>query len=446
MVQTDDPVIAIVGRPNVGKSTLFNRLTRSRDAIVDDQPGMTRDRIMGRGQYGSHRFRVIDTGGLDDESDDDLSLKSREQVRAAIGESDAVIFLMDTREGLTHGDHGIAQWLRRIDTPVYLVANKAESQETQALISEFYELGMAGTVFGVSAKRGTGVSALMDAVLSAFPETAEPERDTGWLNIGIVGRPNVGKSTLINRLLGDDRLLVLDRPGTTRDRVKISWTYEGEQFCLVDTAGVRRRAKVWEKIEKFSVVKTLLTIEEARVIVLVLDAHQGVAEQDARLAGMVRDSGRSMVLAINKWDGLNDGEKLRVRRALRRQLPFLVDVNVLFISAKHGTNVGLLMPVVKRAADSAMTEFNTPRLNRVLQKAVELQPPPMAGKRHIKLKYAHQGGKNPPTVIIHGNLVHKIPPSYKRYLCRHIRRGFDLQGTPVELIMKSAKNPYVRSH
>jgi len=444
MIQGREPVIAIVGRPNVGKSTLFNRLTHSRDAIVDDQPGITRDRIMGRGRHGEHRFRVIDTGGLDYTVDDDLSGRSREQVRAAVAESDAVIFLVDARDGLTHEDRRIAEWLRRVDAAVYLVANKIEGQTIDALTAEFYELGMSGTVYGVSARKGTGVPALMDDILSGFPGAAEAAQpDTGAMNIAVVGRPNVGKSTLINRLLGDERLLVLDRPGTTRDRVKVSWSYESEEFCLIDTAGVRRRPKVQEKIEKYSVVKTLLSIEEAHVVVLVLDARAGIVDQDARLAGLIRSSGRSMVLAVNKWDGLTEAAKAGVKRALRRKLPFLDDVNVLFISAKHGTNVGLLMPAVKKAADSAMAELTTSELNRVLQKAVELQPPPMVGKRHIKLKYAHQGGKNPPVVVIHGNLVHKISPSYKRYLCSHIRRGFGLEGTPVELVMKSAKNPYV---
>jgi len=438
------PVIAIVGRPNVGKSTLFNRLTRSREALVDDRPGVTRDRIMGLGTHGSHRFRVIDTGGLEQGAGDDLAVKSREQVEAAVVESDVVVLLADGREGLTTADHEIVQWLRRLEANAYLAVNKTEGQVTETLVAEFYELGLSsGAVFGISAKQGKGIRGLMDALLSPFPSdidaAAEP---VGALNVGVVGRPNVGKSTLINRLLGDDRLLVLDQPGTTRDRVKISWQYEGEEYCLVDTAGVRRRSKVHEKIEKYSIIKTLLTIEEAHVIVLVIDARQGITEQDARLAGMIRDSGRSMVLAINKWDGLEDAVKNRVRRSLQRKLPFLEDVTVLYISAKHGSNVGLLMPEIKKAAQSAMAVLNTPRLNRVLQKAVALQPPPMVGRRHIKLKYAHQGGKNPPTVIIHGNLVDKISASYRRYLGNHIRRGFDLQGTPVELVMKTASNPY----
>ena len=448
MSRAQEPLIAIVGRPNVGKSTLFNRLTGSREAIVDDQPGVTRDRIAGRGRHGSRSFLVVDTGGLDYDARGDLAEKSREQVRAAVEESDAVIFLTDAREGLTSEDHRIAEWLRRVAPVVYLAANKVEGRDVPALVSEFHELGLVDTVFGISARRGTGLRALMDAVLAGLPEPkgSTAEQGPALMNIGIVGRPNVGKSTLVNRLLGDDRLLVLDEPGTTRDRVKVSWTYEGERFCLIDTAGVRRRPRVQEKIEKFSVLKTLLTIEEAHVVVLVLDAREGVVEQDARLAGLVRDSGRSMVLAVNKWDGLSDPEKSAVRRALARKLPFLDDVNVLFVSAKHGTNVGLLMPAIKKAADSAMAELSTSRLNRVLREAVELQPPPMVGKRHIKLKYAHQGGENPPTVIIHGNLVHKISPSYKRYLCGQIRRGFGLEGTPVELVMKSSHNPYARDH
>lgn len=443
MASGNEPVIAIVGRPNVGKSTLFNRLTGSRDAIVDDQPGVTRDRIVGRGLHNGRVFRVIDTGGLDYTADDDLASRSREQVRAAVDGSDAVIFLMDAREGLTPEDRRIAEWLRRVEAAVYLVANKVEGQNVETLTGEFYELGMTGEVYGVSARQGVGVRALLDALLSDLPQAPQAAPETGVMHIGVVGRPNVGKSTLINRLLGDERLLVLDSPGTTRDRVKVAWTYRDEEFCLVDTAGVRRRPRVREKIEKYSVVKTLATIEEAHVVVLVLDAREGVVEQDARLAGLIRDSGRSMVLVVNKWDGLGDGEKSRVKRALRRKLPFLGDVHVLFISARHGTNVGLLMPAIKKAADSAMAELGTSDLNRVLREAVALQPPPMVGKRHIKLKYAHQGGKNPPTVVIHGNLVDRISPSYKRYLCSHIRQGFGLEGTPVELIMKSAKNPYV---
>lgn len=443
----DEPVIAIVGRPNVGKSTLFNRLTGSRDAIVDDQPGVTRDRIMGRGIHEGRGFRVIDTGGLVEGGGDDLAERSRAQVEAAVLDSDAVILLADGREGLTTEDRRIAEWLRRTAPNVHLAVNKSEGRNVDTLVAEFYELGLPGAALGISAVRGSGIGALLDQVLADFPAAAGAQQQAAveGMHIGVVGRPNVGKSTLINRLLGDERLLVMDRPGTTRDRIKVAWRYEGEAFCLIDTAGVRRRSRVHAKLEKYSIVKTLLTIEEAQVVVLVVDARQGITDQDARLAGLIRGRGRAMVLAVNKWDGMQRPEKTAVKRALERKLPFLDDVSVLFISAKHGTNVGVLMPVIKKAADSAMAELGTPQLNRVLREAVAQQPPPMVGKHHIKLKYAHQGGRNPPVVVIHGNLVQKISPSYRRYLCGHIRRGFGLEGTPVEFVMKPSKNPWARS-
>lgn len=441
------PVIVIVGRPNVGKSTLYNRLTKTRDSLVDDQPGVTRDRIVGRGRLIKDRsFWIIDTGGIHKDNADEIQHHLKHQVDLAIEEADAILLVVDAREGIAYGDQEIAAWLRQLNRPVYVAVNKAESLQNDVASAEFYELGLGEGIYTISAKQGSGVLDMLESILEKFPVTRnelDGEQEYKPM-IGIVGRPNVGKSTLMNRLLGEERALVLDRPGTTRDRIKVSLSYKDTQFCLVDTAGVRRRTRVKEKIEKFSIVKTLKTIEEAHVIILVLDAHQGLTDQDSRLVGMVGESGRSLVVLVNKWDGLSSQSKAKIKRDIDRKLSFLDGVNVLFVSAKHGTGVGHVMQAVNDAYLSSMATLGTAKLNQTLKKAVELQPPPMYGRRHVRLKYAHQGGKNPPTVVIHGNLVHKISASYRRYLSSKIREDFGLKGTRIQLVMKPTTNPYVR--
>ncbi len=436
------PVIALVGRPNVGKSTLFNRLTRSRDALVADQPGLTRDRQYGIGKLGDRPYLVVDTGGLSGDREGIDALMEK-QVLAAIDEADHLLFLVDARDGLTAGDEFIAERLRRTGKPITLVVNKTDGLDADTVASEFHALGL-GDPRPIAAAQGRGVRSLIEGVLATLPEAPEaatPPEEEGT-RIAVVGRPNVGKSTLINRLLGEERVVAYDRPGTTRDAIAIPFEHQGRPYTLIDTAGVRRRARISEAIEKFSVIKTLQAMEQANVVLLVLDAHQGIGEQDATLAGHVLDSGRALVVVINKWDGLEPDERERIRAEMQRRLPFLSFADWHFVSALHGSGVGHLMEAADAAYRAAMIDLPTPELTRVLEEAVAEHQPPLVRGRRIKLRYAHQGGRNPPVIVIHGNQVDQVPASYRRYLVNRFREAFDLHGTPLRVEFRAGKNPY----
>ncbi len=435
------PVIALIGRPNVGKSTLFNCLTRSRDALVADQPGLTRDRKYGEGEIGDHSYLVVDTGGLsgDTEGIDELMA---DQVWLAVEEADIILFMVDARDGLVVGDEEIAERLRTINKPVHLVVNKIDGAQVAVVVSDFYRLGI-GEPLGITASHGGNVRALMEEVLKDIPEPEvdETEEDHG-IKIAIVGKPNVGKSTLINRILGEERVLVYDMPGTTRDSIFVPFERRGERYTFIDTAGVRRRHKVHDKLEKFSVIKALQAIEQAHVVVLVIDAHEGISDQDAHLLGFVVDKGRALVIAVNKWDGLEDSERERVKYELGRRLQFVEFAKLFFISALHGTGVGNLFKPIQKAYLSATRHYSTPDLTRILEKAVEDHQPPLVRGRRIKLRYAHQGGRNPPTIIVHGNQTKDVPAAYQRYLANTYRKALQLEGTPVRVDFKTGANPF----
>ncbi len=436
-----NPVIALVGRPNVGKSTLFNRLTCSRDALVADRPGLTRDRIYGKGRLGRRPYLVIDTGGLSEE-DKGIDAAMAEQSWAAAKEADVVLFLVDGREGLSLTDKILAKRLRCLDKPLFLVVNKTERLNDDIVCAEFQELGL-GDPIAVSSAHGDGVNALLDRVLQLFPEDdAKEEKIDHGIKLGIIGRPNVGKSTLVNRMLGEDRVVVYDQPGTTRDSVFIPLVRDEQKYTLIDTAGVRRRSRVNDMLEKFSVIKTLKAIEEANVVILVLDAHQEVSDQDARLLGYVLESGRALIIAVNKWDGLSPDERNKIRRMLDFKLSFVSFARIHFISALHGSGVGELFKFARKAYHSAMIKVSTPRLTQILADVVEQNQPPLVHGRRIKLRYAHQGGKNPPLFIVHGNQTESLPDSYKRYLENMFTKVLRLEGTPVRFQFKSGKNPY----
>ncbi|PKM43515.1 MAG: ribosome biogenesis GTPase Der [Gammaproteobacteria bacterium HGW-Gammaproteobacteria-1] len=437
------PVIALVGRPNVGKSTLFNYLTRSRDALVADMPGLTRDRQYGIGKVGERPYIVVDTGGLSGNEQGLEGLMVR-QVQQAVDEAHVVLFLVDGRDGLSASDDAIARWLRQRGKNVLLVVNKTDTGDPAMLAAEFHSLGL-GEPFTIAAVHGRGVPRLMEQVLAALPEEEEEEaeaEDYDRIKVAIVGRPNVGKSTLVNRILGEERVVVFDMPGTTRDSIFIPFERDGQDYTLIDTAGVRRRARIDEAIEKFSVIKTLQAIEEANVVVMVLDAREGISEQDATLLGFVLDAGRALVLAVNKWDGLSQDQRDNVRRELDLKLPFLDFAKLHYISALHGTGVGDLFGSVKRAYASALRKFSTPELTRLLESALAAHQPPLVGGRRIKLRYAHQGGKNPPLIVIHGNQTEQVPNSYQRYLSNFFRENLKLEGTPVRIEFKTGDNPY----
>jgi len=439
------PVITIVGRPNVGKSTLFNRLTRSRDALVADLPGLTRDRQYGLGRLGKRPYVVVDTGGIND-SLTGVDALMWQQVRNAIEESDHVLLMFDARAGLTAADEAVAAELRHTGKPVTLVINKAENLREEFATAEFFVLGL-GEPVPIAAVHGRGVTSLIERVLEGFPEDAtgletRAEADAPGIQIAVVGKPNVGKSTLVNRLLGEERVVAFDQPGTTRDSIRIPFERAGKPYTLVDTAGVRRRSRIAETIEKFSVIKTLQAMQEANVVLLVLDAQQGIAEQDATLASHVLESGRALVVVINKWDGLAVDARTRIKSEVARKLAFLEFADRCYVSARHGSGVGKLLEVVDAAYAAATIEFKTPELNRVLAHALAEHQPPSTRGRRIKLRYAHQGGKNPPTIVIHGNQTESLPAVYQRYLSGRFRRAFHLQGTPLRLEFRTGGNPY----
>ncbi len=493
------PVVALVGRPNVGKSTLFNRLTRSRDALVADVPGLTRDRHYGQGRYGDRRYIVIDTGGFEPVAKEGIAFQMARQTRQAVIEADIVVFICDGRDGVTPHDYSIANELRKARAQVTLVVNKSEGMRREIVTADFHSLGL-GEPLAISSAHGDGVRELIDylipdepepevvdedsagnapvqwdetspegselevdddtedadflpansadtdehSALQIAPAVAADGRPTPRIKIAIVGRPNVGKSTLSNTLLGEERMIAYDQPGTTRDSVSADFERNGKPYTLVDTAGIRRRGKVTDMIEKFSVVKTLKAIEDCNVAVLLLDAHESIAEQDAHIAGYILEAGCALVIAVNKWDGLSEGEKQQIRTDLERKLLFLKFANLHFISAKIPFGIGALMNSIDGAHAAAFRKLPTPKLTRAIQEAVERQTPPRRGQIRPKLRFAHQGGQNPPIIVIHGNALKDIPETYRRYLESWFRTKFDLQGTPLRIEFRSSTNPFVK--
>jgi len=435
------PTLVLVGRPNVGKSTLFNRLTRSRDALVADLPGLTRDRHYGHGKLGSKPYLVVDTGGFEPLAKDGIVHQMARQAEQAIAEADAVIFVVDGRSGVTPLDKEIADKLRRAARPVVVAVNKAEGMKSGMVESDFHELGL-GEPNAISAAHGEGVRGLVDLALASFPEPEEDEEKSDAVRVAIVGRPNVGKSTLINTLLGEERVIAFDAPGTTRDSIEIDFERGGRKYVLVDTAGMRKRGKVFESIEKFSVVKTLKAIEDANVVILMVDAQADVSDQDAHIADFIVQSGRALVVAVNKWDGLDSYVREQTRVILQRKLKFLDFAKFHFISAKQNVGLDALFRSVNAAYAAAMTKMSTPRLARVLADAVARQPPPRHGMFRPKPRYAHQGGSNPPIIVVHGNAVDQIGDSYRRYLESTFRGASKLKGTPLRIHFVTSKNPF----
>lgn len=459
------PVVALVGRPNVGKSTLFNRLTRTRDALVADYPGLTRDRKYGQAQYAGHNYILIDTGGIEGK-EQGIDEVMAHQSLAAIEEADIVLFLVDARSGVTAGDDMIAAHIRRQEKPVFLVVNKTDGVDADIATSDFYGLGL-GNLFAIAAAQGRGVTQLLDNALKPLltdwqSHLAESEDDDSKvavdeeqqaeleadelanlpLKLAIIGRPNVGKSTLINRILGEERVVVYDMPGTTRDSVYIPMKRDEHEYILIDTAGVRRRGKINDKVEKFSVIQTLKAIEDANVCLLVIDARNGLSDQDLSLLGFILNAGRALVLAVNKWDGLEQDVKADIKRELDRRLGFIDFANVHFISALHGTGVGHLYESVEAAYASATKRISTSMLTRILEMAREDHQPPLVRGRRVKLRYAHAGGYNPPRIVIHGNQVNSLPDSYKRYLMNYYRKALEMVGTPIRIEFREGENPY----
>ncbi|ATD09056.1 MULTISPECIES: ribosome biogenesis GTPase Der [Pseudoalteromonas] len=461
------PVIALVGRPNVGKSTLFNRLTRTRDALVADFPGLTRDRKYGQANYEGYEFIVVDTGGIDG-SEEGIETEMAEQSLLAIEEADIVLFLVDARAGMTVADQAIAQHLRKQQKNCFVVANKTDGIDADSNCAEFYQLAL-GDVQQIAAAHGRGVTQLLEltlqpiiAELTAQDEELENDDEdiaelylegeeaedgkTGFedkpVKLAIIGRPNVGKSTLTNRILGEDRVIVYDMPGTTRDSIYIPMTRNDKEYVLIDTAGVRKRKKVSDVVEKFSVIKTLQAIEDANVVLLVVDAREGISDQDLSLLGFALNAGRSLVIAVNKWDGLDDYVKERIKTELDRRLGFVDFARLHFISALHGTGVGHLFESIDEAYESATKRVSTAMLRRIMDMAQADHQPPLVRGRRVKLKYAHAGGYNPPRIVIHGNMVHELPDSYKRYLMNYYRKALNVMGTPIKIEFREGDNPY----
>ncbi len=442
------PVIALVGRPNVGKSTLFNRLTKSRDAIVADFAGLTRDRHYGEGRLGSREFLVIDTGGFEPDCTEGIFKEMAKQTRQAVAEADAVVFVVDARGGLSAQDHDIARYLRTANKKVLLAANKAEGMQEGVQLAEFFELGI-GDPIPISASHGQGIRSLLDMALDDFFEGEDDEDEAAEVDVNapiklaVAGRPNVGKSTLINTWLGEERLVAFDMPGTTRDAISVPFEREGQRFELIDTAGLRRKGKVFEAIEKFSVVKTLQAISDANVVLLLLDATQGVTDQDAHIAGFILESGRAVVLAINKWDAVDSYQREMLARSIETRLAFLKFAPILHISAIKRQGLGPVWKSIADAWSSATRKMPTPILTRLLLEAVEFQQPKRGGISRPKLRYAHQGGQNPPIIVIHGNSLEHLTDAYKRYLETRFRAHFKLTGTPLRIQTKSSSNPFV---
>jgi len=466
------PVVALVGRPNVGKSTLFNRLTRSRNALVADYPGLTRDRQYGQAEVEEHPFIVIDTGGINGD-EEGIDLKMAEQSLTAVEEADAVLFLVDARDGLTSADYGIADYLRKQNKRIFLVANKVDGIDADSAIAEFYALSLGEEVHKIAAAHGRGVTQLLTLALTPHIEAlgqptvdqsqegefdgdyehelseaeleqqiAEAPQENDTIKLAIIGKPNVGKSTLTNRILGEERVVVFDAPGTTRDSVYIPMEHNGRSYTLIDTAGIRRRKNVTDVVEKFSVIKTLRAIEDSNVCLLLIDAREGISDQDLSLLGFILESGRSLVLVVNKWDGLEEHAKDRIKTELDRRLGFIDFAKVHFISALHGTGVGHLYESVEEAFVSATKRISTAMVTKILDMAVFDHQPPMHQGRRIKLKYAHAGGYNPPIIVIHGNSAKKLPQSYKRYLMNYYRKSLKIMGTPIRIEFRETSNPF----
>ena len=445
-VEKPKQIISIVGRPNVGKSTLYNRLTRSRDAIVDDRPGVTRDRMVGVGRVGGDPYWIVDTGGIESD-DEEIHSLMKEQVDFALQDSDAVIFIVDGRDGASPVDFEIANQLRRNkEIKVYLAINKAEGYEKGTIASDFYQLGLDNP-YVISGKNGDGVTKLLELILSETEARAEQaqksyEIPAGVAKLAIVGRPNVGKSTLVNSLVGEERVVVYDMPGTTRDSIHVPFKYDDKEYVLIDTAGMRKKSRIDDRVERFSVMKTLRAVELAQVVAIVLDAQEGIVEQDNRLLNLAFSSGRSLMILINKWDGMSKYDREQIKAQIDRKFSHMGNIPIEFISAKYGKGINVIMPLVDKLYDSAMTDMGTGEINRILKDAEERRNPPMVGNYRIKLKFAHQGGMNPPHVIIHGNQLDKLPKTYHRYLSNTFEKAYKMVGTKVRLTFRTSENPY----